>query len=341
MKIKNSEIEKELYYAMKRYRIPGLTAGIFKDGNIIFANGYGVANLEHSIPINLEMQFRIGSISKSFTAAAILMLAEEGKLKLDDSIDKFFANAPRAWKSITVEDLLAQKSGIADYLDKKFSKQGGIFDLRHEFKDAELIRRAYKLPIIFRPRKKFSYSNTNYMLLGFIIQRITGKFYYRYIKEKILVPLDMNSVAVHNNEEILYNRPSGYEISASKIINAKFASDTFNNTADGSLYCNILDMSKWSSLLYLNKILNRDSLEKMFSINVPINSPNYGYGFGWFIRKEKNEKIAEHTGSWGGFTAVVKINLSNKTAVAIFTNIYRGSSKWLLNEANKILKSVT
>ena len=334
----NNEIEKEIYYAMKKYRVPGLTVGLFKEGNIIFAKSYGVANLELNIPVNLEMQFRIGSISKSFTAVAVLLLAEKGKLKLAESIDKLFEKAPAPWKNITVEDLLAQRSGIADYLDKRFSKQGGLFDLRHEFKEAELIRNLYELPVKFEPRKKFAYSNTNYMLLGLIIHRITGKFYYDYIKQKILTPLGMNSVTIHNHEEIVHNRPSGYEISAGKIVNAGFTSDTFNNTADGALYCNIFDMAKWSSLPYLNKILDKDSLEKMFSINVPIRGLNYGYGFGWFIRKEKDKKIAEHTGNWGGFTAAVKINLSDQIAVAIFTNIDRGNSKWLLDEANKILK---
>jgi len=328
-------IGKEVHYAMRKYNVPGLVIGIFKDGKAFFAQGYGTANLAFNIPINVEMRFRIGSISKSFTAAAILRLVEEGKLRLNEKICEFFENPPNSWKNITIEDLLVQKSGIADYLDKKFSKQGGLFDLRCEFRDDELIKNAYKLPV--KPRKQFSYSNTNYMLLGMIIKNITGKFYYKYIKQKILNPLGMNSVTIHTNEEILRNVPNGYEIYKGKIVNARFTSNTFNNTADGSLYSNIYDIAKWSSLNYLNMILDESTLDKMFSINAHIGQ-NYGYGFGWFIRKESSIRIAEHTGSWGGFTVVIKTNLNKNIAVAVFTNIERENSEWLLKEASKILE---
>ncbi|MGC8586913.1 MAG: serine hydrolase domain-containing protein [Candidatus Micrarchaeia archaeon] len=337
MASKNDEIERAIAAAMKNYRIPGLAAGIFKNERVVFAKGYGVASLELGTPISLDMPFRIGSISKSFTAAAILMLAEKGKLRLDDSIAKFFSNAPAAWRSITVEDLLAHRSGIADYSNKKFSKQGGIFDLRQDFKESELARRSYRLPIEFNPGKKFSYSNTNYMLLGFIIRKITGEFYYRFIKKSILAPLGMNSAAVYNHSEIVNGRPSGYEFSAGRIANARFVSDTFNNTADGALYCNIFDMAKWFSALYNHKVLSKNSVDQMLSIKTPIRGSNYGYGYGWFVRENKTGKVAEHTGSWGGFTAVIKMDFASKTAVAVFTNISRGSSRWLLDEASKIL----
>ncbi len=338
MKKEINRLEEAVIKIKNDYNIPGLVVGVFKRGKIVFSKAYGSANKELNVPVLTSTQFKLGSISKSFTAAAILMLVEEKKLRLNDSISKFFIGAPSTWSDITVTDLLAHKSGIKDYLDDEFSKKHGIFDSGQDFSEAEMIKKSYRLPLEFRPGKKFSYSNTNYMLLGFIIHKITGKFYYQFIKEKILEPLSMNSVRIYKNSKIVYNRSNGYELSNGKIVKARFVSDTFKNTADGALYSDIFDMAKWDSELYDCKVLNRSIVRKMFDIHAPIKDSKYGYGFGWFINDKKTGKIVEHTGSGEGFTAVIKRDLGNKTTVSILTNLYRGDSEWILAEAKNIVE---
>lgn len=337
MGLENKKIDLKIDRIISKYRIPGIAAGIFKEGKIVYVKGYGVADLELGTPVNPAMPFRIGSISKTFIAAAVLQLVEKGRLSLDDRLVEFFKEAPVEWKGITIEDLLAHKAGIADYLDKKYTGFRGIFDLRLDFPESELITDSYRLPTVFKPGRKYYYSNTNYMLLGFIISKITGKTYYRILEENIFRPLKMQSAAIHLHDEIVFNRPKGYELVSGKIKNAGFISDTFNNTADGSLYCNIFDMAKWDSALYGSNILSKNSLESMFSVKAHIKGSKYGYGLGWFIREGETGKIVEHTGSWGGFTSVITRDLSSKITVTIFTNIYRGGSGWLLDRAHDVL----
>ncbi|MGC8648111.1 MAG: serine hydrolase domain-containing protein [Candidatus Micrarchaeia archaeon] len=338
----NSRARKILEDAMAKHKAPGVVAGTFKKGRIVFAEGSGAADLEFGIPANPAMPFRIGSMSKAFTAAAILKLSEKGRLKLDDTLADFFGKVPARLKSITVAELLSHSSGIADYLGRKYSGYvpGKLFDLSREASEQEIFENICKLPVEFRHGKRFSYSNTNYALLGFIIKEVSGIEYYRFLENEIFKPLGMSSTGVHSYREIVYNRAKGYELvkKSGGFANARFVADAFGMLADGALYSSIIDIAKWDAALYGSKLLRKESIQEMFSIKAPIKGNEYGYGFGWFIRGGRGKKLAEHTGSWEGFTSVIARDLDNEASVAIFSNVYAGGSQWILGPAHKLLK---
>src|ERR1700693_5418897 len=176
---------------MKRERVPGIAVGIYNHGQILLAKGYGLADIELNAPVKAETIFQSGSVGKQFTAAAIMMLVEEGKVGLDDSIVKYFPNAPQSWQAIRVKNLLSHTSGLSEYETDERAGPGGPFYLRLDFAEDELVNKIEALPIEFKPGERWGYRNTNYVLLGAIIHRVTGKLYVDFLQERIFRPWDM------------------------------------------------------------------------------------------------------------------------------------------------------
>jgi CubicO group peptidase (beta-lactamase class C family) len=153
-----------------------------------------------------------GSVGKQFAAAAVMILVEEGKVGLDDSIVQYFQNAPPSWKAIKVKNLLSHTSGLAEYETDALTKPNGPFYLRRDFTENQLLTKFEKLPIEFKPGQKWAYRNTNYALLGILIDRVTGMFYGDYLQDHIFAPLGMNATRVISDRDIIFNRAAGYEI---------------------------------------------------------------------------------------------------------------------------------
>ena len=319
-----ASIDRFVKAEMGRERIPGLAIGVYSRGQILLAKGYGLADVELSVPVKPETLFQSGSVGKQFVSAAIMMLVEEGKIGLDDSIVKYFPNAPASWQGIRVKNLLSHTSGLAEYesIDRVGPK--GPFYLRLDFTEDELLEKVEALPIEFKPGDKWDYRNTNYLLLGMMIHKVTGSFYADYLQERIFKPLGMSSTRLISDADIIPNRSSGYELTEDdKLQNQSWVSPTFNSTADGALYFNVMDLAKWDEALYGTKLLKQSSLDQIWTVfRLNDGKPNPGdYGFGWSIRSINGHKVIEHGGAWQGFTCHISRYADDGITVVALTNL--------------------
>jgi CubicO group peptidase (beta-lactamase class C family) len=313
---------------MKRQRIPGLEVGIYSRGRILLAKGYGLADVELNVPVKPETLMQSGSVGKQFVSAAIMMLVEEGKLSLDDSITRYFPEAPPTWKPILIKNLLSHTSGLSEYETGDRIGPKGDFYLRLDFTEDELIKKIEALPIEWAPGEKWAYRNTNYVILGILIHKITGKPYAEFLDERIFKPLGMTSTRLISDRDIIYNRASGYELDDGELKNQEWVSPTFNSTADGTLYFNVLDLAKWDEALYTTRLLKQSSLDRIWTI-YPLNDgkPNpAGYGFAWMISDFHGHKLIEHGGAWQGFTCDISRYPDDSLTTVVLTNLDAGHS---------------
>jgi CubicO group peptidase (beta-lactamase class C family) len=308
---------------MIRQRIPGLSLGIYDHGRILLAKGYGLANVELSVPVRAETLFQSGSTGKQFVSVAIMMLVEEHKLSLDDSIARYFPDSPATWKPIRIKNLLSHTSGLSEYVSDERTGPKGEFYLRLDFDEDELLRKVEALPIEWPAGSKWDYRNTNYLLLGYVIRKVTGEPYVEFLRERIFKPLGMTSTRLISDRDIILNRASGYELEDGQLRNQQWVSPTFNSTADGALYFNVTDLAKWDGALYTDRLLTRPSLDRIWSV-YPLNdgTPNpAGYGFGWFIGQQNGHKVLSHGGAWQGFTCEISRYPDDNLGVAVLTNL--------------------
>ncbi len=308
---------------MARQKIPGLAVGLYSRGQILLAKGYGQANVELDVPVKPETIFQSGSVGKQFVSAAIMMLVEEGKVSLDDSIAKYFPDAPAAWKPILIKNLLSHTSGLAEYESGERTGPNGPFYLRLDFTEDELVTKIEALPIEAAPGERWDYRNTNYFLLGILIHKATGKPYYEFLSERIFKPLGMTSTRLISDRDIIPNRAAGYEMDDGQLKNQEWVSPTFNSTADGTLYFNVLDLAKWDGALSGAQLLKQSSLDRIWTV-YPLNDgkPNpAGYGFGWMIGTQNDHKRIEHGGAWQGFTCRISRYPDDNLTVVLLTNL--------------------
>jgi CubicO group peptidase (beta-lactamase class C family) len=311
---------------MARQKIPGLAVGIYSRGNILLAKGYGLANVELNVPVKPETVFQSGSVGKQFVSAAIMMLVEEGKISLDDSITKYFPEAPATWKPILIKNLLSHTSGLSEYESDDRTGPKGPFYLRLDFTEDELATKIEAMPIEWAPGEKWDYRNTNYVLLGIIIHKITGKPYAEFLNERIFKPLGMTSTRLISESDIIPNRAAGYEIRGGQLKNQEWVSPTFDSTADGALYFNVLDVAKWDAALYTTQLLKQASLDRIWTVYaLNDGKPNpAGYGFAWFIGDQNHHKRIEHGGAWQGFTCDISRYPDDSLTVVVLTNLDAG-----------------
>ncbi len=315
-------IDRYVAAEMTREKTPGVAVGIYNRGRILLAKGYGLANVELNVPVKPETIFQSGSVGKQFTAAGILFLVEEGKLSLDDSITKFFPDAPESWKTVRIKNLLSHTSGLAEYESSERTGPAGPFYLRLDFTEDELVKKMYALPIEFQPGEKWDYRNTNYVLLGVIIHKLTGKFYADFLHDRIFAPLGMNSTRLISEADIIPNRSAGYELAGDSLKNQSWVSPTFNSTADGALYFNVLDLAKWDAALYDTSLLKQSSLDAWWTV-FPLTdgkSNRAHYGFAWEITQMNGHKLIEHSGSWQGFMTHIARYVDDGITVVALAN---------------------
>ncbi len=324
-----ASIDDFVNHELSRQRIPGLELGIYSRGSILLAKGYGLANVELNVPVKPETLMQSGSVGKQFVSAAIMMLVEEGKISLDDSITKYFPDAPATWKPILIKNLLSHTSGLSEYESPDRTGPNGPFYFRLDFTEDELAKKIEALPIEWVPGEKWDYRNTNYELLGIIIHKVTGMPYAEFLSEQIFKPLGMTSTRLISDRDIILNRAAGYEMDRSgELKNQQWVSPTFNSTADGTLYFNVLDLAKWDEALYGTKLLKQSSLDRIWTV-YPLNDgkPNpAGYGFAWMIGAQDGHKRIEHGGAWQGFTCRISRYPDDSLAVVVLTNLEAGKS---------------
>ena len=313
----STKVDDYLKAEMKAQQIPGLSLAVIKDGQLILAKGYGLANVEHQVPVKPETIFQSGSMGKQFTATAVMMLMEDGKLALDDKISKYFPDAPASWQNITIRHLLTHTSGMTDYPPG--------FDFRRDYTEDELYERAKAIPLAFQPGDKWSYSNLGYVMLGIVIHKVSGKFYGDFLQERIFKPLDMSTARVISEADIIPNRAAGYRLDKDQLKNQNWVSPSLNTTADGALYMNVYDMAKWDAALYTEKLLKRSSLEQMWTRVKLNNGETQAYGFGWSIGETRGHRFVQHGGAWQGFKAQIIRYHDDKFTVILFANQARAN----------------
>ncbi|WP_449427503.1 serine hydrolase domain-containing protein [Rhodanobacter umsongensis] len=321
-------IDRYVSAEMTRERIPGVEIGIYRDGHAVLEKGYGLANVEWNAKVTPTTLMQSGSVGKQFAATAVMMLVEQGKVNLDDSITKYFTNAPASWKPIEVKNLLSHTSGLAEYETDARMKPGALFDMRKDFTEDEMVKKIETLPIDFKPGDGWAYRNTNYALLGVLIHKVTGQYYGDYLHDKIFAPLGMTSTRVISQRDIIPGRAAGYEIIGGQLKNQTWVSPSLDSTADGALYFNVVDLEKWDRALYGTTLLSRKSLDTMWTPFVLNNGKvNAGhYGFAWFIGSINDHKVIYHAGSWQGFTCTIYRFIDDKLTVVALTNLDSGHS---------------
>jgi len=300
---------------MARQHIPGAALLVARDGKVVRAQGFGLANVELQVPVKPETLFQSGSVGKQFTATAIMMLVEEGKIGLDDSIAKYFPEASASWKPVTIRHLLTHTGGFTDYPKD--------FDFRKDYSEADLLKIVAGIPLAFPPDTKWSYSNLGYLTLGVLIHRVTGNFYGDMLQERIFRPLGMTTTRIMSEADIIPNRASGYRLVKGELKNQEWVSPTLNTTADGSLYFSILDLAKWDAALYTERLLKRSSLGQMWTVaRLSDGKPNSGhYGFGWEIGSAHGHRVVGHSGSWQGFKSQISRYVDDKLTVVVLANL--------------------
>ena len=281
---------------------------IAKNGDILHSKGYGLANREHDVPNTSQTIFRMGSIGKQFAATAIMQLQEQGKLDVKDPLTKYIPDYPNG-DIITLHHLLTHTSGIPNLTDFPEHRKTIMIPSPVE----KTILRFKDKPLEFAPGEKFKYCNSGWLLLGYIIEKVSGKTYEDYLEEHIFGPLKMTNSGYDHHSTILKNRASGYHITKEGPVNAPYVDMSIPH-AGGALYSTVEDFFLWDRALYTEKILTKASLEKMFT---PFKS-NYGYG--WRIDSIYGHKRIHHGGSIFGFQAHIARYVDDDTFVVFMCN---------------------
>ena len=298
---------------MEKRQMAGLALKIIRDGKDIKSTAYGFANLELKTPTKLETVFEIGSVTKQFTAACILMLEQNGKLSVDDKIGKHLSEIPSAWTNITIRHLLNHTSGI-----KSYTGLDG-FELTKHLTQPQFIKALSEIPLEFAPGEEWKYSNSGYSLLGYIIENVSGKNYWDFLGERIFAPLEMFSATNRQPSIIIPNRADGYEKTKSgAIVNRDY--DLTDVFAAGAIVSTVGDMAKWNASLETEKLLSASSKTAMWTSGKLNNGKPHGYGFGWRVDPYQDHKNVGHSGSTSGFSASLQRFPDDKVTVILLCN---------------------
>ncbi len=298
---------------MKQHEIPGITLAIIQNGKKIKADGYGFANLEHKVPATKDTVFEIGSVTKQFTAAGIMLLVQDGKLSVDDKISTHLKDTPPFWSKITVRQLLTHTSGIKSYT--------GLpgFELTEHLTQAQFIEKIGAFPLEFQPGDKWDYCNTAYNLLGFIIENVSGKNYWDFMGERIFGPLGMNSTTNREPSILIPNRADGYEKNKSgKLVNRDY--DLTDIFSAGAIVSTVGDMAKWDAALNTGEILSAASKNEMWTATKLNKGATKLYGFAWYVEPLDGHKNIGHSGSTSGFSASFQRFPDDKLSIIVLCN---------------------
>ena len=294
---------------------PGAAIIVRKNGETLFRKGYGLADLELKVPVEPDMVFRLGSITKQFTAVAVLMLAQEGRLGLQDEITKFLPDYPVQGRTITVEHLLTHTSGIQSYTD--MAEWLPLW--RKDMTLTELIDLFKSKPMQFEPGESWAYNNSGYILLGAVIEKVSGMTYESFLAERVFKPLGMKDSHYGSAERIIPRRVPGYQLGKAGFVNAPYLSMT-QPYAAGSLLSSVDDLAVWSDAVFAEKLVKKEWLDKAFTPYKLKNGESSGYGYGWFVGGLDGHRSVEHGGGINGFTSYAMTFPEDGLFLAILTN---------------------
>lgn len=315
-------------------KIPAAGVAIVRDGRVVLAKGYGAADIEASTPANENTAFEIASVTKQFTAAGVMLLVEDGKLKLDDTLGKYVTGVPEKWSGVTIRQLLNQVSGIPNYT------MGGKLVHEKVYTQAEILGLVKDVPTEFEPGTKWAYSNTNYFLLGMVIETASGKSYPDYMSKRVFKPLGMTSTEVNTSGLKIKNAATGYDFESGKWQKAKL-DDPSQPFAAGAIVSTPADMAKWAIAVSEGKLLKKTSWDEVLaSGKLPDGKPT-NYGFGWQIAKFGETGYIGHSGGISGFTSFhVRFPAENLSVVVLANTTTRATQELAFEIAGVYLPKV-
>ncbi len=302
---------------LKRQNIPGLAIGIEKDGKITRLSGYGSANLEWQAQVTPDTLFQTGSTGKQFASLAVLMLQQEGKLSIEDPISKYFPDVPASWADIRLKHLLSHSSGLDDNYD-------GV-DLQKTLTWEQVRQLIYKMPKTRPAGAKWVYCNAAYIMLGMVIEQLTGAPYHAYFTSHIFKPLGMSATRDISEADIIPGRASGYEREGGKLgaplKNQAWVSTTFNHTADGSTYISARDFTAYLAAMDVPSPAFAPLWDKAKAPVIKTDRDGASfYGMGWFTATVDGTPIEYHSGSWQGFRSMIVHYPTQKVGIAYLVN---------------------
>ncbi|HWB09206.1 MAG TPA: serine hydrolase [Pirellulales bacterium] len=298
---------------------------VARDNEQLVCRGFGLANFEHEIPNGPQTKFRLGSVTKQFTATAILILQDRGKLTVDDRISQYIDPSPDTWKDVTIHHLLSHTSGIPNFTNFPDYQP----TMRLASTPAKTIDRFREKPLEFVPGEKFAYSNSGYILLGAVIEKAAGKSYEAFLREAIFEPLGMNETGYDHNEEIVRGRAAGYQRGAD-LANAEFI-DMSLPYAAGGLYSTVGDLHRWHEALSGGKLLSEKGMTAMFT---PVKGD---YAYGWNVQNRSGHLVIGHGGGINGFaTSILRIP-DQKICVIVLSNVVPAPAGRMANDLASIL----
>lgn len=332
--IKESQAIDSIFTEWNTTDTPGCALGIIKDGKLIYAKGYGMANMEYEIPNSANSVFRIGSTSKQFTAASIVLLANKGKLNLDNKLDEYFPNFPKYANSISILNLLNHTSGIRDYLTLSYLKGLGDDDY---YKDTDIMNwLVNQSDLNFKPGEEYLYSNSGYWLLGQIVKKVSGKNMADFAQEELFEPLGMSDTHFHNDHtQIVKNRASGYVPSGKD--SYEISMTTLDMIGDGGIFTTINDIKKWDDAYYSSSVLSKEFWNLMTQQGILNNGEVINYASGLVIGEYKGLKTIRHGGAFVGFRADLLRFPEQHLSIAIFANRGDANPSAMANQVADIL----
>lgn len=309
---------------MEKQKIAGLSLAVIKDGQATVNKGYGLANVELNVPVNAETVIRLGSVSKQFFTTAIMHLMQDGKLSIEDSVHKFFPDAPETWRPIQVKHLMSHTSGL--------QREAPAYDNFKIQPDLSVIKSAYGLPLVFKTGEKYQYCNLAYFMLAEIITQVGGMPWQDYIREKLFLPAGMTNSYLTDFYQIIPNRASGYMHYKGTLVNA---TAMLGIRPSGGFLSTSSDMIKWDKALSEEKIiLKKENWEKLWTpfikTSANANSKEH-YGFGWLIDEYKGHKLIVHGGSNIGFRSVYARFVNDGLSIVILTNTDEANPRAIAN----------
>jgi len=310
-------IDEYVAHEMRSKQIPGVAFAVVEHGQITVVRAYGTANLETGTPVSKDSVFEIASVTKPFTATAVMMLAEEGKLKLDDPIYKYIEGAPPAWKDITIRELLSHTSGVHSV---SWVEWDGSPLLRITTK--QLFDEIAKSPLDYAPGEKAAYSDSGFFLLGMTIEKVSGLKYSEFMERRVFAPAGMTNTRILDRREIVKNHASCYELVQGRLQNDRRVWEHELPSYFGML-STVEDLAKWNIALDKGRVLPRETLDQMWTPaklknGAPAMFDMEPYGLGWFVDDLKGHRVVAHP----GFTGCIMMRfLADDFAIIVLTNL--------------------
>jgi len=315
----SDRVDEYVRQQMKQRGMPGLSLAVVRQGKVVKAQGYGVASLELTVPATPETVYEIGSISKQFTAEAVMLLVEEGRIDLDAPLARYVSDLPAAWSAITVRHVLTHTSGLKDW------ETGVGFSYHVDYEPRAFIALLEKLPLDFAPGQRWAYTNSGFPLLGLVIERTSGRPYTEFVTDRIFKPLGMTATRFKHNGDIVLNRADGYMPDGDRLRRGEPARPEII-APNGGILTTVLDMARWDAAFFGGRILRPESMAKLREPVRVADGQAFTHGFALFMDRFNGHRMALHPGTTvAGYSAVFYHFPDDELGVILMTNLNDGA----------------